>query len=103
MFRIGSLLALVTLLFASACTKDTSPKACFEMSKSTVKAGDTIFFFNCSSNYSKWTWNLPGGGVTSTRHTQLIAPAAGNYSVKLLVGDIQFKDTNSVTRSFTVQ
>ena len=103
MFRIGSLLAIATLILSSACTKDTSPKACFEMSKSTVKAGDTIFFFNCSSNYSKWTWFLPGGGVTSTRHTQLVASAAGNYSVKLLVGNIKFQDTNSVTRSFTVQ
>jgi PKD repeat protein len=102
MFRIGPLLALVTLFFASACSKDTSPKACFEMSKSTVKVGDTLYLFNCATNYSQWTWFLPNG-VAVTRHTQLVASSAGNYSVKLLVGDIAFKDTNSVTRSFTVQ
>lgn len=102
MFRIGPLLALVMLLLASACSKDTSPKACFEISKSTVKVGDTIFLFNCATNYSKWTWFLPNG-VAVTRHTQLLATTAGNFSVKLLVGDVNFKDTNSVTRSFTVQ
>ncbi len=103
MLRITSSLAVLALFLFSACSKDTSPKACFEFSKSVVKVGDTVFLYNCSEHYSQCVWYLPNGTQSNKRHTQVVMGAAGNYSVKLLIGDNTMKDTNSVSRSYTVQ
>ena len=104
MLRISSVLALFALVLFSACSKDTTPKACFEFSKSVVKAGDTVYLFNCSENYQKCIWYLPNGTQSTQRHAQVVMNSAGNYAVALRIGDYTMtKDTNTVVRSYTVQ
>ncbi len=92
--------AIATFIF-TACEK-RKPVACFEISKSLVKAGDTVTFENCSTNYTDVEWTFPNGGSSKVINPKVIIPSEGNYSVTLKVGLSNFELKNSITKTFII-
>jgi PKD repeat protein len=93
-------IVLVTLT-VGACT--TKPKACFDFSRSDVKVNDTLTLVNCSTNYTDVRWSFPGGGTNSVPSPRIKLPSAGSYEVMLTVGNDNFKESSSLTRTIIVK
>lgn len=64
---------------------DPAPVACFEISQSTIKVGDTLEITNCSEKAETYEWDF-GDGTTSTEETPEHAyESPGNYTISLSV------------------
>ena len=80
------------------CSKDDQkPKACFEISSTSIKVGDTIKLNNCSENSKSFIW-IFGDGTESFEKAPLHSFSNnGIYSVKLLSVNENLIDSISKT------
>lgn len=102
MFRLLTVLSILTIVGFASCKKTISKKACFTMSNTSPKAGDTVFLFNCSEGYNRCRWILPTGAIDTNRNTFFQAGSAATYGIMLTIGDNLFIDTANEIKTFTV-
>ena len=70
--------------------------ACFEVETSSDPTTNTeISFTNCSENATVYAWNFGDGGFSSSLSPTYTFNKAGNYTVKLIVGNSSSADTTS--------
>lgn len=95
MLRTLFILSIVSLFAFSSCKKTGSAKACFDLSKETIKVGDTMYLLNCSENYEKFIWLYDYNGMglmldSIDRHAYTVPAATGSYDVILYVGKYEY-------------
>lgn len=107
----------VTLVATNASGSDTriktayitvnncSPVAAFNSSSSTVCEGQSIAFFDASTNTpTSWNWTFPGGtpGTSASQNPVITYNTAGTYAVTLTVTNAYGNDTKTITGYVTV-
>lgn len=86
----------VSTFFLWSCDDDDSPEqdlpeACFEVSATTVKAGEEVTFTNCSKNAAIYAWSFGDGTFFTDTEPVHTYTEGGSYTVTLLSGS----DTNT--------
>ncbi|MFM2387432.1 MAG: hypothetical protein RL660_2189 [Bacteroidota bacterium] len=99
--KLLSIFVIAVMLVSAACTRQ--PKACFEFSDTTLKVNDTVTLVNCSTDYTDVKWLFPLGGTSSVNNPRVKMSSAGVYEVQLIVGNDDFKETASTSRSVVVE
>lgn len=100
---------LFTALMAMVVLSCTRPRgeagACFNVSKTPVTLGDTIFLLNCSYNYDKFKWSIPAYGLYDSvnRHLKFPSTAAGNLDISLLVFDNDTTTVSTISKTIVIQ
>jgi PKD repeat protein len=98
-------IAACLLLTVNSCKKDDlnsdEVKACFTYSPSTVLAGDTISFTDCSQNATIYDWDFGDNGYSSQANVKHAFASPGIYHVLLEV--IGPNGVDSVSKDITVQ
>ncbi len=82
-----------------------TPVAAFNSSSTTVCEGQSISFFDASTNTpTSWNWTFPGGTpASSTAQNPLVTyNTAGTYAVTLTVSNAYGNDTKTMTGYITV-
>lgn len=99
-------LLLALLAFVVCCKKEKPsanekpPVACFTISINPLKAGQTEYFFNCSTNTDSVVYSFGDGQSSDTPNAQHIYASPGNYNVTVVAFQGHIKDT--LTKSLTV-
>ena len=99
-------LSILAVIGFSECNKKAGPlKACFTFSKNTAKVNDTVYLLNCSENYSKFKWIIPGAFTFDSinKHNYFVPTTIGNQSVYLLTWSLDGTDTTGVAKILTVK
>ena len=94
-------IAIISIAISfSSCQKE--PEACFTPSNSSVEAGTSIAFVNCTDNGDSYLWNF-GDNSTSTSETPThIYNSPGIYLVSLTAYSKNEKKKNNITKTITV-
>ncbi len=74
--------------------------ACFTASKSTIEAGQSVSFSNCSKDATSYWWEFGDGGTSSQTSPSRTYNTAGTYTVKLTARGEGGDD--ATTRTITV-
>lgn len=94
--------------FSIRCIKDdlsstTAPIASFSVSDTIILLGDTIDFFDQSSNIPEsWSWDFGDGDTSNVQHPFHAYSSADTFSVSLTVSNPAGSDTKTRTDYITV-
>jgi len=71
-----------SVVFLSSCAK--TPQACIEVTKSVVRAGESISFLSCNDDADSYEWNFGDGNKATGNLASHSFEAQGTYLVQLI-------------------
>lgn len=74
---------------------DPAPVACFELSSTSVKSGDTIAFTSCAEQAENYSWQFGDGATSTMENPRHAYDSAGTYTVSLTVDNQYGSDQTS--------
>lgn len=108
MKRLSYLLSIALVATVSSCKDDNAPEplsAEFTADRTTVNAGETVFFMDRSSgNPVRWDWEFEGGEPATSQcfSPEIVFAHPGTYKVKLTVGRGENNSVKEVAEYITV-